>query len=221
MKGTLTFINRIFLTCFQYPNFKNINSPKRLCLWKNYCLLLLKTHRSNFKCNDLLHMLNIYKIPAKEHQVVDFWVADQISASEVLFWKYLAYFTLKLHNYKKLKTTKFLRLTIFSIYYFFYNLYKNEVYPLNITFLHKFLDIIPIKSMKNMFLWKNLLEKAVRISYSLQIWAKFRKKCLHWNKKSTLTFINRQNLFFSKKAISFMPVGQNMYVLEGIINYFW
>ena len=115
MKGTLTFINRKFFIFFQYPNFKNINSLKRLCLCKNYCLLLLKTYRSNFKYNDLLHMLNVYKIPAKEHQVVDFRVADQISASEVLFWKYLAYFTLKLHNYKKLKTTKFLRFTIFSI----------------------------------------------------------------------------------------------------------
>ena len=33
-------------------------------------------------------MLNIYKIPAKEQQVVDLWVADEISSSEILFWKY-------------------------------------------------------------------------------------------------------------------------------------
>ena len=49
-------------------------------------------HWSYFKYNDLLlHMLNVYKISRKEHQVVDFWVTDEISASEILFWEYLEY----------------------------------------------------------------------------------------------------------------------------------
>ena len=48
-------------------------------------------HWSYFKYNDLLHMLNVYKISRKEHQVVDFWVTDEISASEILFWEYSEY----------------------------------------------------------------------------------------------------------------------------------
>ena len=55
-------------------------------LEKNYQLLLTKAHWSYFKYNDLLHTLNVYKIPAKEHQVVDLWVADEMSASEILLW---------------------------------------------------------------------------------------------------------------------------------------
>ena len=46
---------------------------------------------SYFEYNDFLHGLNVYKIPGKEHQVVDFWLSDEISASEILFWKYLQY----------------------------------------------------------------------------------------------------------------------------------
>ena len=63
------------------------------------------------------------------------------------------------------------------------------------AFLHKFLYRIPIKSMKNMFLQKLLTGKTIRRSYSLQIWAKFRKKCLHWDTKKW-TFIKRQIFFF-------------------------
>ena len=55
-------------------------------VWKeitNYFLII--RHWSYFKYNDLLHMLNVYKIPASEHQVVDSWAADEISVSEILF----------------------------------------------------------------------------------------------------------------------------------------
>ena len=83
-------------------------------LEKNYQLLLTKAHWSYFKYNDLLHTLNVYKIPAKEHQVVDLWVADEMSASEILLWNYLEYVPLIFHIYKKLKRTKFLWFTIFS-----------------------------------------------------------------------------------------------------------
>ena len=39
-------------------------------------------------------MLNVYKILAKDQQVVDSWAADEISVLEILFWKYLQYFPL-------------------------------------------------------------------------------------------------------------------------------
>ena len=58
------------------------------------------------KCNDLLNTLNVYQIPAKEHQVVHRWDADEISVSETLFSKYSEYIPQILHNYKKLKQTK-------------------------------------------------------------------------------------------------------------------
>ena len=35
-------------------------------------LLMIRTHRSYFKYNDVLHTLNGYKIPGKEHQIIDF-----------------------------------------------------------------------------------------------------------------------------------------------------
>ena len=63
---------------------------------------MIKTHWSFSKYNDLLHSLNVYKIPGKEHQVVE------------LFSKYLENVPLKLRNYKKLKRTKFVWFTNFS-----------------------------------------------------------------------------------------------------------
>ena len=36
-------------------------------LEKNYGLLMMKIHRSYFKYNALLHMLNGYKVSGKEH----------------------------------------------------------------------------------------------------------------------------------------------------------
>ena len=48
-------------------------------------------HWNYFKYNDLLHTLNVYKISGKEYQVVDIRVTDEMSASELLFWKYLEY----------------------------------------------------------------------------------------------------------------------------------
>ena len=59
-------------------------------------------------------MLNAYKIPAKEHQVVHHWTADKISVSEILFWKYLENVPLILRNYKRLKRTNIARLIIYS-----------------------------------------------------------------------------------------------------------
>ena len=55
----------------------------------DFCLI--KTYWRYFKHNELLRTLNVYKIPWKKHQAVDFLVTDEISASEILFWKYLRY----------------------------------------------------------------------------------------------------------------------------------
>ena len=56
--------------------------------------------------NDLLRTLNVYKIPAKEHQVADTWAADEIWVSRILLSKYSEYVPLTLRNYKKLKKAK-------------------------------------------------------------------------------------------------------------------
>ena len=82
----LLIISKIYF--FENSNFTKENSPKCVSLSKNYWLLYIKMHGSYFKYNDLLHTLNVYEIPAKEHQVADFWVTDEITASEILFWKY-------------------------------------------------------------------------------------------------------------------------------------
>lgn len=52
---------------------------------------LIKMHWSYFQYNGLLHRMNVYKSPRKEHWVVDFWVTDRIDALEILFWIYLEY----------------------------------------------------------------------------------------------------------------------------------
>ena len=51
----------------------------------------------------------------KNHQVVDFWVTDEISASEIMFWKYLENVSLILCNYKKSKEDKIFIVYNFSI----------------------------------------------------------------------------------------------------------
>ena len=84
------------------PSFIKVNSPKHVCLRGYHRVFLIKTHWSFSKYNDLLHSLNVYKIPGKEHQVVE------------LFSKYLENVPLKLRNYKKLKRTKFVWFTNFS-----------------------------------------------------------------------------------------------------------
>ena len=59
-------------------------------------------------------MLNVCKIPRKEPQVVDFWVTDERGASGILSWRFLEYVSLIKPDWKKLKMTKLLWLTIFS-----------------------------------------------------------------------------------------------------------
>ena len=75
------------------------------------CFLKSKCYESK---NDILHTFIVYKIPAKEHEVVDHWPADEISILKILFWKYLEYVPLILSNYEKPKRTKIVRFTISS-----------------------------------------------------------------------------------------------------------
>ena len=50
---------------FLYPNSLKVNSPTHVCLRRNYYLLMITMHLSYFKYNNLLHMLNVYKILSK------------------------------------------------------------------------------------------------------------------------------------------------------------
>ena len=78
---------------------------------------------------------------------------------------------------------------------------KTKMCHFNITFLHKFLYRITITSMESLFLQKNLTKKTMKRSYSPQISVKLRKNCLHLKQKTTLSFIKRKNLIFSKTQV--------------------
>ena len=77
--------------------------PTHICPMKNWQLVLTLTHWSYSKFKDILQTLNLYKIPSKQHQVVDYSDADEISVSKILFWKYLDNVPIILRNYKKTK----------------------------------------------------------------------------------------------------------------------
>ena len=77
-----------------------MNLPALICLRQNCRLFLTLTHSSHSKWKDILHTLNVYNIPAKQHQGVDWSAAYEISVLEILFWKYLEYVPLILSNYK-------------------------------------------------------------------------------------------------------------------------
>ena len=55
---------------------------------------------------DILQILNVYKISAKEHQVVDRLIADEISVSSIFFWNYLEYVPKIKRSYQKRKWAK-------------------------------------------------------------------------------------------------------------------
>ena len=126
-----------------------MNSAANLCLRKNYQILLILTYWSYTKWNDVLHTLNINKILAKKHQVVQSWVVHEISVFGTLFGKYLEYALLTLCNHKKLKRTK---LSDLHSFYFKYALNlsdncrtiwtKMKIFPLIMRFLHKLWYIV-------------------------------------------------------------------------------
>ena len=120
----------------------------------------------NWKCSRSLHftlLLNVHQLLSNEHQVNDSWAEYQMLVSEILFWKYLKYVPLILPNCKRLKKTKISIFKIFS--YFKYpikfcancriNCRKAITCTLDITFLHKFLYRVTMRSMKNLFVMKN------------------------------------------------------------------
>ena len=61
--------------------FMRVNLPTHIYPTRNWQLLLILTHWTYSNCKDILHTLNLFKIIAKEHQVVDRWDADEISVS--------------------------------------------------------------------------------------------------------------------------------------------
>ena len=67
---------------------------------------MILAHCSWSKYKDILHTLNVYRILPKEDHAVDSWAADEISVSEILFWKNLEYVSLILRNCKKIKEEK-------------------------------------------------------------------------------------------------------------------
>ena len=69
--------NLIFLN----PSFIIVNLPAHICPMRNWQLFLILTHWSYSKCKNMLQTLYVYKIPAKEHQVVHRWGADEMSIS--------------------------------------------------------------------------------------------------------------------------------------------
>ena len=44
------------------------------------------TNLSYFKFNDILHMLNVYKILVKDQEVLDSWATGEMSVSEFFFF---------------------------------------------------------------------------------------------------------------------------------------
>ena len=127
-------------------------------------------------------------------------------ASEVVSWKHLIYVLVIWYNYKKLKIIKFLWFIIFFYFKCAISLNENcrirfrkmKMCPLDIVFLHKVLYRIAIKCRESLFLQKNLTREMMEIPYSPPILVKGMKNCLLRKKKSTLTFINKQNLIISK-----------------------
>ena len=66
---------------FSNPSFIIENLPTHICPMRNWQLFLILTHWSYSKCKNILQTLYVYKIPAKEHQVVHRWGTDAISVS--------------------------------------------------------------------------------------------------------------------------------------------
>ena len=70
------------------------------------------TNLSYFRFNDILHMLNVYKIIIKDQEALDSWATDERSAAEISFWKYLEYVPVILRNCKKIERGKTVGSTI-------------------------------------------------------------------------------------------------------------
>ena len=51
--------------------FIKVNLPTYMCGRRNWHFFLTLTHCSYSKCKDILQVLNLDKVPVKEHQVVN------------------------------------------------------------------------------------------------------------------------------------------------------
>ena len=70
--------NLLFLLKF---NFIKVKLPTHICPTKNWQLLFILRYWSYSKCKDILQTMDVFKIPAKEHQVVGHSDPDEISVS--------------------------------------------------------------------------------------------------------------------------------------------
>ena len=66
------------LLFFKTPIFIKVNLSTHIYPTRNWELFLLLTQWSCSKCKDILHILNVYNFPSKEHQLVDSRAADEI-----------------------------------------------------------------------------------------------------------------------------------------------
>ena len=75
----MTFKNKQNFLFFEKTIFLKLNLQTHVCLTRNCQLCLIITLWNYSKCKGLLHTLNVYKTPAKEHKAVDHWAADKLS----------------------------------------------------------------------------------------------------------------------------------------------
>ena len=68
----------VFLFFFKNANFLKVNLPTDACPGKNCKHILILPLLNYSECKDLLHMLNIYNIPATEHKAVDPRTAEEL-----------------------------------------------------------------------------------------------------------------------------------------------
>ena len=142
----MSFNKKENLPSFQNPNFIEVNLPIHICLWRNCQLFLTLRHWNYSKCKDILNTLNVYKIPAKAHQV-DCSSHRWIINFENIVLKLL---TMSPPNITKLQKTKENEnCPIYNFFFFkcpirlgdnsriFFR--KTKKYPLNIRFLYQFL----------------------------------------------------------------------------------
>ena len=55
-----------------------VNFPTHVCLRRSWQLFLILTLWSYSKYKDILHTLNVYKIPVKDYKIVDRWTAGEV-----------------------------------------------------------------------------------------------------------------------------------------------
>ena len=61
--------------------FIKVNLATHICAMRKWQLLLILTHWSCSKCEDILQTPNVHNVTAKEHQVVDRGDPDEILVS--------------------------------------------------------------------------------------------------------------------------------------------